>query len=375
MTFHPIADIFPLLTGQEYQELVEDVRQNGLLEPIWLHEGKILDGRNRYQACVDVDVEPSFRQWNGECGDPVSFVIAMNLHRRHLDSSQRAACSVEALPFYEEEARKRQATNTGKFPKIYREQVEIFPQANSINTEDSPSKSRDQVAQAFGTNGRYVQDAKKLAEEEPELFERVKAGELTIPKAKQQMARQRVPEPTETPPFPKERYRCIVIDPPWPVKKIEREERPNQGVELDYPTMSLDEIAVLPIADLADESGCHLYLWVTQKYLPAGLEMVKSWGFKYQCLMTWRKNVGITPYSWMYDTEHVIFARMGNLPLERLGLRLSFEAKVNGHSVKPDVFYIERVIMASPEPRLEMFARKERDGFSVWGNEVAALGS
>jgi N6-adenosine-specific RNA methylase IME4 len=360
--FHPIANIFPLLTGSEYQELIEDIRQNGLLESIWLYEGKILDGRNRYRACVDIGIDPTFNQWAGECGDPISFVIAMNLHRRHLDSSQRAACSVEALPFYEAEARKRQG------------QQALINQPQSQNKEIIPDsekgQSRDRVAQVFGTNGRYVQDAKKLAEEEPELFDRVKAGELTIPKAKQVVARQRTPEPTETPPLPDGMYRCIVIDPPWPIKKIEREERPNQGIELDYPTMTIDEIAALPISDLADEAGCHLYLWVTQKYLPAGLEMVKGWGFKYQCLMTWRKNVGITPYSWMYDTEHVIFARRGNLPLNTLGLRLSFDAPVQGHSVKPNIFYEERVIQVSPRPRLDMFARREREGFEVWGNEV-----
>ncbi len=174
----------------------------------------------------------------------------------------------------------------------------------------------------------------------------------------------------DTPPLPDGRYRCIVIDPPWPVKKIEREVRPNQSENLDYPTMSLERISALPIGDLAALDGCHLYLWTTQKYLPDALDIIESWGFSYQCLMTWRKNVGITPFSWMYDTEHVVFARLGNLPLERLGLRLSFDAPVTKHSEKPNVFFDERVILVSPEPRIEMFARKERTGFTVWGNEV-----
>jgi N6-adenosine-specific RNA methylase IME4 len=217
------------------------------------------------------------------------------------------------------------------------------------------------------------QSIASIPEEKFEQFieeKRQDGKELTQTGLLQLAARQHSPEPTETPPLPERCYRCIVIDPPWPMKKIEREERPNQGVELDYPVMSLEEIETLPIPDLADLNGCHLYLWVTQKYLPAGLRMVEKWGFKYQCLMTWRKNVGITPYSWMYDTEHVIFARLGNLPLGRLGLRLSFDAPVQGHSVKPEIFYNERVIPASPGPRLEMFARKQRDGFDVWGNEV-----
>lgn len=185
-------------------------------------------------------------------------------------------------------------------------------------------------------------------------------------------ARQRTPDPVDKAvPPPVGKYRCIVIDPPWPMKKIERDERPNQGLELDYPTMTLEQIAdeaMVPVRTLADDD-CHIYLWVTHKFLPAGLELLDTWGFNYQCVMTWRKNVGITPFSWMYDTEHVLFGRRGNLPLERLGMRLSFDAPTVGHSVKPDVFY-DRVLEATPGPRVEMFARRERDGFTGWGNEV-----
>lgn len=192
---------------------------------------------------------------------------------------------------------------------------------------------------------------------------------ITVTGLRQHAARQRQPEPVPEPvPLPDGKFSCIVSDPPWPMQKIERTERPAQGVTLDYPVMSLEDIAALPVADLAADD-CHLYLWVTHKFLPAGLDLLEQWDFRYQCVMTWRKNVGITPFSWMYDTEHVIFARRGNLPLDRLGLRLSFEAPVAGHSVKPDVFY-ERVIAASPGPRLEMFSRRKRDGFTAWGNEV-----
>lgn len=170
-------------------------------------------------------------------------------------------------------------------------------------------------------------------------------------------------------PLPTGKYRCLVIDPPWPVEKIERDSRPNQGATLDYPTMSLEDIQALPIADLADEGGCHLYLWTTQKFLPAALLMVQAWDFEYQCVMPWVKPSGMTPYSWMYNVEFVVFARRGGLALLQNGLKLSIEAPSEGHSIKPNAFY-EKVLKASPEPRLDMFARRERKGFSVWGDEV-----
>ncbi|MDO8588386.1 MAG: MT-A70 family methyltransferase [Armatimonadota bacterium] len=165
------------------------------------------------------------------------------------------------------------------------------------------------------------------------------------------------------------KYRCIVVDPPWPIQKIEREVRPMQGQVLDYPTMTIDEIGALPVLAQADPEGCHIYLWVTHKYLPAGLQLLERWGFRYQCLMTWVKNVGFTPFSWMYSTEHVLFGRVGSLDLTRMGLRLDFTGKVREHSRKPEIFF-DLVRQASPGPRLEMFARERRDGFDLWGNET-----
>jgi N6-adenosine-specific RNA methylase IME4 len=86
-------------------------------------------------------------------------------------------------------------------------------------------------------------------------------------------------------------------------------------------------------------------------------------------VLTWVKNVGITPFSWMYSTELILFGRLGNLPLLQKGLRLDFSAKVREHSRKPDEFY-ERVKLVSPEPRLDLFSREKRDGFEQWGIET-----
>ncbi len=169
-------------------------------------------------------------------------------------------------------------------------------------------------------------------------------------------------------PPPEGTYRCIVIDPPWPIEKIQRDQRPAQ-IAVDYPTMTLDELSKLPVQDLTDGSGAHVYLWTTHKHLPNALSLCEIWGVRYQCVLTWVKNVGFTPFSWMYSTEHVLFGRVGGLDLTRKGLRLDFAAKVREHSRKPEEFY-ERVRQASPGPRLEMFAREEHEGFTAWGNET-----
>lgn len=171
------------------------------------------------------------------------------------------------------------------------------------------------------------------------------------------------------PPRHNEGYRTIIIDPPWPIKKILREARPNQAAELDYYTMSIDEIKEFPISDFAANDGCHIYLWTTHRFLPVAFEVFNAWGVNYECLLTWVKNVGFTPYSWMYSTEHCLFGRLGDLPLLKKGERLDFFAPVREHSRKPDEFY-NRIRDVSPEPRIDIFSREKREGFDQYGDEI-----
>lgn len=197
--------------------------------------------------------------------------------------------------------------------------------------------------------------------EQDEWLDKAEAGGWS---QKELRAQIKAPFLLERPAPPTGQYSCIVIDPPWPMKKIDRDVRPKQKA-FDYEPMSEDELAelALPAAD-----NCHLYLWTTHKHLPIALNLAGLWGFKYECLMTWVKNVGFTPFSWMRSTEHVLFCRRGSLDLLKLGERLDFNAKVREHSRKPDEFY-ELVMRTSPGPRIDMFARQARDGFDVWGAE------
>jgi len=94
------------MTEEEYQALVRDIERNGLLEPVWLYEGKIIDGRNRYRACLELQIAPQFRTWQGR-GSPLAFVISLNLSRRHLTSSQKAVVALEVEKHLASEARQQ----------------------------------------------------------------------------------------------------------------------------------------------------------------------------------------------------------------------------------------------------------------------------
>jgi len=110
---HPIASIFPLMPDDEIAVLAEDIASNSQRDPIWLLDGKILDGRNRYRACVLVGVEPRTEQYTGN--DPLGFVISKNLHRRHLDVSQRAMVAAKISTAKQGERRDLEPSrNSGK---------------------------------------------------------------------------------------------------------------------------------------------------------------------------------------------------------------------------------------------------------------------
>ncbi|MGB4258336.1 MAG: DNA methyltransferase [Phycisphaerae bacterium] len=180
---HPVADIFPMMTAEEFAGLVEDIKANGLKEPIWLHpDGRIIDGRNRYKACIEAGVEPSFRTWDGE-GSLVRFVVSLNLHRRHLNSSQRAIIGAKMLPMLEEEAKERQRDHGGTAPGKKH-------LSKSLDKCSRDGLAAQQAAKIAGTNRQYVSDAAKIVETKPELADKVLAGQMTIPQAKAEIKRE-----------------------------------------------------------------------------------------------------------------------------------------------------------------------------------------
>lgn len=175
--------------------------------------------------------------------------------------------------------------------------------------------------------------------------------------------------------LPKKKYKTIVVDPPWPVKKIVRKVRPNQEPFLDYPTMSIEEIKNFPIRDLIDpDVGCHLYLWSTDRFVRKNsdaMKVMEAWQITFKVFLIWHKNVGFTPFGtgWQIRHEFVLWGTVGKLPLLKIGAATVFGGKVRQHSRKPDEFY-DLVKLVSPDPRIDVFSREKRDGFDQYGDET-----
>jgi hypothetical protein len=151
LELHPLADLFPMMTDEELDELGEDMLKHGQREPIWLYEGKILDGRNRYRACLMKGIEPGITETR--VADPLAFVISLNLKRRHLDASQRAmvVAEIAKLP-------------KGAHPPI----------GGSSPTQDVAAKLLN-VSVRSGQRARYVKDHGT-----PDLVDAVKHGDVRV---------------------------------------------------------------------------------------------------------------------------------------------------------------------------------------------------
>lgn len=161
--FHDLAKTFPKLEKDQLNELVNDIAENGLLRPIVLYEGKILDGCHRYRACLKAGVTPFFEEYAGN--DPVGYVISCNLRRRHLKESQRAVISGELAKFKHGGSNIR---NPGNFEKP-NSKMQIC------------TLSLAEAADMMNVSRRSAASAKKVIDYGDEsLIERVRNGELSV---------------------------------------------------------------------------------------------------------------------------------------------------------------------------------------------------
>lgn len=172
---HPICKLMPEMTPAEYESLRKDVEKNGLLHPIVLHDGLILDGRHRYRACLDTGTEPRFETYTGT--DPAGLVWSENGTRRNLSTSQRALVAASFLEYEKEQARKRLGTSTGgNNPRPCRKNDEAGEESGRATAK---------AGAKFGVSGDYVFNAAKVLEKAaPEVIDKIRSGDMTVNEAK-----------------------------------------------------------------------------------------------------------------------------------------------------------------------------------------------
>ena len=178
-----------------------------------------------------------------------------------------------------------------------------------------------------------------------------------------------------------QKFKTILADPPWQFQNRTGKVAPEHKRLNRYPTMKLEEIKALPVAEVADENS-HLYLWVPNALLIEGLSVMEAWGFQYKTNIVWEKirndggpdGRGVGFY-FRNVTELLLFGVRGShvrtLAPGRSQVNL-IRAKKREHSRKPDEM-IELIERCSPGPYLELFARGQREGWTLWGNQANML--
>jgi 16S rRNA G966 N2-methylase RsmD len=168
MEAHPIADIFPPMANGEYQAFVADLRANGQREPIWTYKGQILDGRNRFRACTELGIRPLTTEYQGDEASLTAFVISLNLHRRHLNASQRALVAAKLA-------------NMPLGGAVYR--------SATLRTE-TPMVSQTDAAKMLNVSERSIQTAKAIEQAAPQLLPKIAAGTMTLGAAEKEVRAQ-----------------------------------------------------------------------------------------------------------------------------------------------------------------------------------------
>jgi hypothetical protein len=173
ISFHPYADLFPLMSPSQLNDLANQIRQNGLHQPIVLYEDKILDGRNRFLACKKLwpEYTPNKKYEHYQGDDPLGYVLDLNYHRRHMTASQRAALAAEIA------------------------NLDLGVNRHTLDSQNCGSTTQTQAAEKLDVSERYVQEAKKIQRESPEHFDKVKSGELTLQAVKRSVTQPTIDRP------------------------------------------------------------------------------------------------------------------------------------------------------------------------------------
>jgi len=182
LEIHPVVGILPPASEEDFNALLEDIRRHGQIEPVTVQGARIVDGRNRYEACKRLGLrEIKVREWAG--GGPLAeYVVSVNVHRRHLTAGQKAAVAAGLLPELERDAGERRKVHGMTAPGRPRN-------TSGKNSGSVAGEARDHAARVVGVNPRYVSDFKRLQAESPELAEKVRLGEVGLPRAVREQRR------------------------------------------------------------------------------------------------------------------------------------------------------------------------------------------
>jgi N6-adenosine-specific RNA methylase IME4 len=364
--------LIPPLAADELRQLEENILRDGCRDPLVLWDGILIDGHNRHEICTR----------HGLPFETVEIQFESRAHARiwmrHNQAGRRNLTTAWRLDL--ELGNKQDFLAIGKTTQGKR--TDLLSE-NDKKSLPAPVNTRVEIAKSAGVSTGQVGMAEQIIKKAPQLWEKAKQGDVSISSAYQQIRRIEKEEKREArreenrakvseAQAPEDiikaeaKFATIVIDPPWDWGDEGDQDQMGRA-RPDYATMSKEQLMALPVGTLADDD-CHLYMWITNRSLPKGFDLIQAWGFRYITAITWAKpSFGMGNY-FRGQTEQILFAVKGSQPLKRKDVGTLFTAPrgPNGHSSKPVEFY-DLVESCSPGPFLEMFSRHNRDGWTAWG--------
>lgn len=369
-------DLIPPLADHEREGLEEDILHFGCQCPITTWNGYIIDGHHRYEICLRYKL--SFKTEEREFEDEESVMIWMidnQKARRNLTTAARIRMSMKKVGLFRERANKRMLAGKKADP--------------SADLREGSGKVSEEVAKDAGVSPRAVEQFMYIEKHAPKKVvddlcegkvtkdENDKKRKLTLDGVYNKTKTKKVREETIASLESIENqevkaiegvYDVVVLDPPWEIAHFGCCSDKAGYKSLPYPTMSIEEIKELEVP-CADD--CHVFLWTTQKFLFEAKNILDHWGLEYACTFVWAKNGGPQAVNHpQYDAEFFLYARMGKPKfIDTKNFFTVLNAKRQGHSEKPEEFYdlLRRVTAGR---RIDMFNRREIEGFDTWGNEA-----
>jgi N6-adenosine-specific RNA methylase IME4 len=383
--------------------LVESMQRQGMLEPIAITYRKgggrpsLVFGAHRLEAAKKLKWETiaaTDMPWKSD-DETLLAEIDENLIRGELSPAERADHVAKRKPLYE---RLHPETKHGGAPgagrgrgKALRKDIKNISFVADIAKKTGRSevgvakdatraKHIPSISRLVGTSldkGEELDALVKLPKDhQDKLIARARNGEKVSakPAAKQIKRAEREKELAASTEAASQElgmtlYSVIYADPPWRFKPYAEETGSDRAADNHYPTLTIDDIAEI---ELPAGPDCVLFMWVTVPMLELGIKLIHRWGFAYKTACAWVKPQIGTGYWFRNQLELLLVATRGNPPAPAMGEQPPqvITADRTKHSEKPEQFAEMIGAMFPNVAKLEMFARKPRDGWTVWGNEA-----
>ncbi|WP_407146285.1 MT-A70 family methyltransferase [Bradyrhizobium sp. ORS 86] len=420
LKFHPLANLFPMLSETELEDLGNDIRENGQVETVKLHKGTILDGRNRYMACLRFNLPVRTEVFQGSDREALNWVVSKNLKRRHLKEGVRAAVAANIATL--KLGANQHSGNQGA--QTCAPSLDFGPEHAAPDPE--PAVSQQEAADMMNVSRRSVQSAMLVKEKAPEVFEEVKNGNIA-PSAAAKIA-ERPPEEQKAildalprdetgklTPEAKKQVRAIAKEVRAEDQAEKKRKRDEREAKLGAKIRALPEVkAGLILSDFewhfkvrSAETGmdrhaanhyvtaadcdtaeaiverqrermrvaaddCIHLMWCPASFNAIAIRVMELQGFTYVSQFVWIKP-GIGTGFWVRDRHELLLIGVkGKIPCPAMGDQFdsAIEAPKGAHSEKPDFQYEIAEHYFPTLPKIELNARRARAGWIQWGNEA-----